>query len=55
MIISPTVRDYPSLWVHVDAAWAGVALSCPEFRTVLHLEDINACVHSICVNFHKVS
>ena len=49
------VQDYPSLWVHVDAAWAGVALSCPEFRSVLHLQDINAFVHSICVNFHKVS
>ncbi|KIM41616.1 hypothetical protein M413DRAFT_445591 [Hebeloma cylindrosporum] len=51
--IREVVQDYPYLWVHVDAAWAGVALSCPEFRSVLHLQDINAFVNSICVNFHK--
>jgi len=55
LLISPTVQDYPSLWVHVDAAWAGVALSCPEFRSALHLQEINAFVDSICINFHKVS
>lgn len=47
-------NDYPSLWVHVDAAWAGVALACPELRQSLYLDDINAFAHSFCTNFHKV-
>jgi hypothetical protein len=48
-------KDYPSLWVHIDAAWAGVALSCPEHREKLYLEEINAFADSFCANFHKVS
>jgi len=28
--IREVAKDYPSLWIHVDAAWAGVALSCTE-------------------------
>lgn len=34
-------KDYPTLWVHVDAAWAGVYLSLPEYRSSLHLDTIN--------------
>lgn len=34
-------KDYPTLWIHVDAAWAGVYLSLPEFRKKLYLEIIN--------------
>lgn len=48
-------KDYPDLWVHVDAAWAGVALSCEELREKLYLDAINGFVHSFCTNFHKVS
>jgi hypothetical protein len=48
------VKDYPSLWLHVDAAWAGSALSCPEYRDMCHLEEINAVATSFCTNFHKV-
>jgi aromatic-L-amino-acid/L-tryptophan decarboxylase len=48
------VKSYPWLWVHVDAAWAGSALSCPEYRDKLHLKEINAFAHSFCANFHKV-
>ncbi|KAG8888279.1 hypothetical protein FRB98_008025 [Tulasnella sp. 332] len=44
---------HPDLWIHVDAAWAGVVLSCPEYRTVCHLDMINAHAHSFCTNFHK--
>ncbi len=29
--LAATARDYDA-WVHVDAAWAGVAAVCPEFR-----------------------
>jgi glutamate/tyrosine decarboxylase-like PLP-dependent enzyme len=48
------VKDFPSLWLHVDAAWAGSALSCPEYREMCHLEEINAVATSFCTNFHKV-
>jgi len=48
------VKDFPSLWLHVDAAWAGSALSCPEYRDMCHLEEINAVATSFCTNFHKV-
>ncbi|KDQ27987.1 hypothetical protein PLEOSDRAFT_1097003, partial [Pleurotus ostreatus PC15] len=51
--IGAVMKDYPDLWVHVDAAWAGVALSCPEHRESLHLNAINEHAHSFCTNFHK--
>ncbi|KAJ3508038.1 hypothetical protein NLJ89_g5971 [Agrocybe chaxingu] len=51
--IREVAKDYPSLWVHIDAAWAGSALSCPENRGVLHLQDFNAFADSVCTNFHK--
>ncbi|KAF8160873.1 aromatic-L-amino-acid decarboxylase [Crassisporium funariophilum] len=51
--IGAVAKDHPSLWVHVDAAWAGVALSCPEHREKLYLDDINSYAHSFCTNFHK--
>jgi aromatic-L-amino-acid/L-tryptophan decarboxylase len=37
-------------WVHVDAAWAGVAALCPEFRHVL---DGTELVDSFCTDAHK--
>jgi aromatic-L-amino-acid decarboxylase len=37
-------------WVHVDAAWAGVAALCPELR---HLLDGVELVDSFCTNAHK--
>lgn len=52
-LINDEVKDYP-LWVHVDAAWAGVLLSCPEYREQLQLARINAYADSFCTNFHKV-
>lgn len=60
--------DFPELFVHVDAAWGGVSLACPEYRDELFLDAINARsqtinlglgigtggeVHSICTNLHK--
>jgi len=43
------------LWLHVDAAWAGVVLALPEYRQLGQLDGINAYAHSFCLNFHKVS
>ncbi|MQA79407.1 MAG: aminotransferase class V-fold PLP-dependent enzyme [Streptosporangiales bacterium] len=37
-------------WVHVDAAWAGVAALCPEFRWVVDGVDL---VDSFCTDAHK--
>ncbi|KDQ51421.1 hypothetical protein JAAARDRAFT_163582 [Jaapia argillacea MUCL 33604] len=51
--IGPVVQDYPGLWLHVDAAWAGVALSCPEYREIAKLASINEYATSFCTNFHK--
>lgn len=48
------VKTQPSLWVHIDAAWAGVALSCPENRERSYLKEINEFANSFCTNFHKV-
>ncbi|KAK7689917.1 hypothetical protein QCA50_006556 [Cerrena zonata] len=51
--IGEAVRDYPDVWIHVDAAWAGVTLACPEFREKAQLENINKYADSFCTNFHK--
>ncbi len=37
-------------WVHVDAAWAGAAALCPEFR---YLTDGVGLADSFCTNAHK--
>ena len=41
--------------MHVDAAWAGVTLACPEYRETAQLPGINEYVDSLCINFHKVN
>ena len=46
--------EFPEIWLHVDAAWAGAALACPELRARAELPGINAHADSLCVNFHKV-
>ncbi|KAJ7307625.1 pyridoxal phosphate-dependent decarboxylase [Mycena albidolilacea] len=45
-------REY-FIWLHIDAAWAGVALACPEFRNLCQLDAINDFADSFCTNFHK--
>lgn len=30
--IAEVLKEYPNLWVHVDAAYAGAALVCPEYQ-----------------------
>ncbi|KAJ3569602.1 hypothetical protein NP233_g4950 [Leucocoprinus birnbaumii] len=51
--IKQVAKDHPSLWIHIDAAWAGVALSCPEYRDQLYHAEINEIATSFCTNFHK--
>ncbi|PAV17055.1 aromatic-L-amino-acid decarboxylase [Pyrrhoderma noxium] len=51
--ICEVAQEHPSLWIHVDAAWAGVVLACPELRSACHLDEINRFANSFCVNFHK--
>jgi glutamate/tyrosine decarboxylase-like PLP-dependent enzyme len=48
-------EDCPSIWLHIDAAWAGVTLACPEYRETAQLPGINEYADSLCINFHKVS
>ncbi|KAJ7485831.1 pyridoxal phosphate-dependent transferase [Mycena latifolia] len=50
--LGEVARDH-FLWMHIDAAWAGVALACPEFRELCQLEAINKHADSFCTNFHK--
>jgi aromatic-L-amino-acid decarboxylase len=45
-----TVAHEHHAWVHVDAAWAGVAALCPEYR---HLLDGVELVDSFCTDAHK--
>lgn len=49
------VRAHPTLWMHIDAAYAGVCLSLPEMRAQMHLDAINAegGVDSFSTNLHK--
>lgn len=47
---SPLGTDKGEIWVHVDAAYAGVALICPEFK---HLTAAFGRFHSFNTNLHK--
>ncbi|KAJ7647540.1 pyridoxal phosphate-dependent transferase [Roridomyces roridus] len=49
--INAILQDHPEIWLHVDAAWAGIALCCPEYRELLHLDAINSGADSFCTNF----
>ncbi|KDN44103.1 PLP-dependent transferase [Tilletiaria anomala UBC 951] len=51
--IMQVALDYPSLWVHVDAAYAGVALALPHLRERAHLDAINSPCDSFSTNYHK--
>ncbi|TFY80083.1 hypothetical protein EWM64_g3932 [Hericium alpestre] len=52
--LGATIKEnFQFLWLHVDAAWAGVTLSCPEHREKAQLAGINEYADSLCVNFHK--
>ncbi|KAL4398972.1 carboxy-lyase [Malassezia pachydermatis] len=43
---------YPQLWLHLDAAYAGVVWSLPEYRDV-NLEAVNKNFDSLSTNLHK--
>ena len=45
---------HPTLWLHIDAAYAGVCLSLAEMRPQMHLDAINRVgVDSFSTNLHK--
>lgn len=48
--ITEVARDYPNLWIHVDAAYAGAALVCPEYQ---HLVAGFEKFDSFNMNMHK--
>jgi aromatic-L-amino-acid decarboxylase len=47
--IAAVAREHGA-WVHVDAAWAGVAALCPEFRWVVDGAEL---ADSFCTDAHK--
>lgn len=51
--IGEVLTSEPSIWLHVDAAWAGVAFALPEYRQTGRLDAINKYAYSFCTNFHK--
>ena len=48
--IADVLKAYPEVWVHVDAAYAGAALVCPEYQ---HLTPPIAHFDSFNMNMHK--
>ncbi|KAJ9116568.1 hypothetical protein QFC20_000500 [Naganishia adeliensis] len=53
MAIGQVLQDFPTVFLHVDAAWAGVCMALPELRAQLQLDAINKYAHSFSTNFHK--
>nr|XP_018265527.1 aromatic-L-amino-acid decarboxylase [Kwoniella dejecticola CBS 10117]OBR87685.1 aromatic-L-amino-acid decarboxylase [Kwoniella dejecticola CBS 10117] len=51
--IGGVLTNYPTVFLHVDAAWAGVAYALPEYRAPLELNGVNKYADSFCANFHK--
>ncbi|GAA5843539.1 hypothetical protein JCM11251_001650 [Rhodosporidiobolus azoricus] len=45
--ITAVTADYPSLFLHVDAAWGGVFMSLPECRKEAYWDAINARASSL--------
>lgn len=48
--IAKVAKEFPDLWTHVDAAYAGAALVCEEYQ---HLTDHLASFDSFDMNMHK--
>nr|XP_019047344.1 aromatic-L-amino-acid decarboxylase [Kwoniella bestiolae CBS 10118]OCF26274.1 aromatic-L-amino-acid decarboxylase [Kwoniella bestiolae CBS 10118] len=51
--IGEVLKEYPTTFLHVDAAWAGVAYALPQYRESLRLQEVNEYADSFCTNFHK--
>lgn len=51
--IERVAAQYPQLWIHIDSAYAGVALALPEMREKCYLDAINRYVDSFSTNLHK--
>ncbi|KAL5119583.1 hypothetical protein ACEQ8H_002429 [Pleosporales sp. CAS-2024a] len=54
--IAEVAKEYPDLWIHVDAAYAGSALVCPEYQhlcvPVEHFDSFDFNLHKwLLVNF----
>lgn len=54
--VAEVARDYPDVWIHVDAAYAGSALVCPEYQhlcsSIEHFDSFNVNLHKwLLVNF----
>jgi aromatic-L-amino-acid decarboxylase len=48
--IADVAKDYPDIWIHCDAAYAGAALVLPEYQ---HLSKQLAFLDSFDMNMHK--
>ncbi|KAL1405947.1 hypothetical protein Q8F55_007629 [Vanrija albida] len=51
--IGAVVRRHPTMFLHIDSAWAGVAYALPEEREPLRLAEVNEYADSFCTNMHK--
>ncbi len=49
--LAPILKAHPSLWVHIDAAYAGAALVCPEYSS--QYSPLTAVADSFNMNMHK--
>jgi len=49
--LEPVLKAHPNLWVHVDAAYAGAALICPEYSS--RYSSLLAIADSFNMNMHK--
>ncbi|KAL2417825.1 Aromatic-L-amino-acid decarboxylase [Exophiala dermatitidis] len=49
--LAPILKAHPNLWVHVDAAYAGAALVCPEYSSKYSL--LMKIADSFNMNMHK--
>ena len=54
--IASLAKEYPDIWIHVDAAYAGSALVCPEYQhhcaPIAHFDSFNFNLHKwLLVNF----
>lgn len=50
--LASVAQAYPQLWLHVDAAYAGVAWSLPEYRDA-NWATVNSHCDSVSTNLHK--